>query len=264
MGHYQHPFVLHGIDAVRETAKFIMRYLGRSDRMDLIEKDDHSYTTQVDQQAEVLLIESILQRFPKHIIIGEETGTHTPNQPDQIKWIIDPIDGTMNFIHGLPYFCISIAIAYQDEIEHAIIYDPMRNELWTASKGQGLQLDQKRIRMRTPKSPKLLMSCNLPCRQTEPLNHYTQQLKQLQPELGSIRHLGSVGLELAYTASNRLQAVQHYGLKPWDKDAGLLMIKEAGGDILHIPAQKDRPSGFIAGQPDVVNRIKARLSIENA
>lgn len=246
-----HPLVNIGIQAARKAGQIMLRSMDQLHALKIQQKGFNDFVTNIDVACEQMIIEIIRKAYPSHDILGEESGLSEPsykvNNPhvDQVTWIIDPLDGTTNYMHGLPQFCISIGIMIKNRIEHAIIYDPHHDELFTASHGCGAQLNEKRIRV-SPETPleRTLIGTGIPFRRTEEseefndrLDIYLQLLKRLAPQVAGIRRGGSAALDLAYVAAGRLDGFFEQELKIWDIAAGSLLIKEAGGYITDYQGQ---------------------------
>ncbi len=218
-----------GLKAAREAAVAIIQAWDRPDRLQISEKGHNDFVTDVDTKVEGMLVEQIRKAFPDHGFLCEEAGTIEGKDTDTL-WVIDPIDGTRNFINGFPHFCISIACIKHGKIEHAIILDPIRNEEFTASRGSGARLNGQRIRVsnrRAFEGATVSLSC-------AGLTHY-ETLLQIQAEMkglvGALRMSGSAALDLAYFAAGRTDAGWMSGMNQWDIAAGILLIQEAGGLI---------------------------------
>lgn len=220
------------VQAARAAGKLIIRAADRLDLVHVKEKAPNDYVTEVDQNAEREIINIIRKAHPNHSIVGEESGELLGKNEDTV-WIIDPLDGTRNFIHGFPHFAVSIAISIKGKIEHGVIYDPVRQELFTASRGKGAKLNDHRIRVsKHTQLEECLLGTGFPYRHSAAHQAaYVECLQALIPQTGDIRRAGSATLDLAYVAAGRLDGFWELGLKPWDLAAGTLMIKEAGGMV---------------------------------
>lgn len=232
-----HPLVNIGIKAAREGGRLLMRAFDERLPLHIESKSKHDYVTQYDKAVEEIILKTILKAYPHHSIQSEECGEMTGH--DEITWIIDPIDGTTNFIHGFPQFCISIAVKERGQIEHGIIYDPIRDELFTASRGHGAQLNHRRMRVSNTKHlDEALLGTGFPFRETPILNNYIKVLQTLFTQASGIRRAGAAALDLAYVAAGRLDGFWEYGLKDWDFAAASLMIQEAGGSVTTFNGDK--------------------------
>ncbi|EKD55439.1 MAG: myo-inositol-1(or 4)-monophosphatase [uncultured bacterium] len=255
------PFLNIAIQAARAAGNIIIRALDRLDKVKITEKQPNDYVTEVDQHAERDIIAIIRKAYPKHGILAEESGE--TEGVDDYTWIIDPLDGTRNFIHGFPHFAVSIALSYKGKIEHGVIYDPIRQELFTASRGKGAQLNNRRIRVSTHKElSECLLGTGFPFRHSADLiTAYTDSLKALLPLAGDVRRAGAATLDLAYVACGRLDGFWEMGLKPWDMAAGSLLIKEAGGLVSDFTGAEDylKTGNIAAGNPKILKLLLKKI-----
>lgn len=245
-----HPLVNIGVRAARRAATVITRSLGRLDSLDIESKGRNDFVTDVDRQAEAEIIKTIRQAYPGHAILAEESGASEGSE--EFTWIIDPLDGTTNFLHGFPQFCVSIAVQHRGRIEHAVIYDPLRTELFTASRGGGAQLDDKRIRVSKSRGLEAaLVGTGFPYRANMRwLDSYLAMLKAVAIATAGIRRPGSAALDLAWVAAGRTDAFWELGLSPWDTAAGSLLVTEAGGRIGTLTGAPYELGGdVVAGSP---------------
>jgi myo-inositol-1(or 4)-monophosphatase len=230
-----HPYLNIAIRAARAAAQIIVRSFDRLDTLIIREKAPLDYVTQIDKAAEKEIIYTVQQSYPDHAFLAEESGASSMDKGEQPLWIIDPLDGTLNFIHGLPHFCISIAILINNQIEHGVIYDPLRDELFTATRGHGARMNQKRIRVSSQESVQgsFLATGFVPY---HPKEHKAvlKRLERLLPLATGIRRGGSAALDLAYIANGRFDGFWEVGLKPWDIAAGIVLVREAGGFLTTI------------------------------
>lgn len=250
------PIVNIAVKAARAAGNIIIRALDRLDTISISEKRPNDYVTEVDQQAEKEIISIIRKAHPNHAIIGEESGETGEND---FVWIIDPLDGTRNFIHGFPHFAVSIAIRYKNKIEHGVIYDPVRQELFTATRGKGAQLNNRRIRVsKTTQLEDCLLGTGFPFRHSKELiDAYTNTLRAVLPLSGDVRRPGAATLDLAYVACGRLDGFWEMGLQLWDIAAGSLLIKEAGGLVADFQGSENylKSGNIIAGNPKILKLL---------
>ena len=227
-----HPLITIGTRAARKAGDFIVRNLDRITDIDVREKNLNDYVSEIDNVAEKLIIETILDSYPDHKIIAEESGSQGESE---YKWIIDPLDGTTNYLHGFPQFAVSIAVMHKNVMEHAIVYDPLKQELFTASRGAGAQLNNRKIRVSKRKSLNgALLGTGLPFGNSENLELFINTFRAIFPKTAGIRRAGAASLDLAYVACGRLDGFWEYGLKQWDIAGGSLLILEAGGIVTSI------------------------------
>jgi myo-inositol-1(or 4)-monophosphatase len=227
-----HPYLNIGIQAARRAGKVITRYYEQLDASKISEKGLRDLVTVADQSAEKVIIETILKAYPAHNILGEEGGLRPGFYPgDEWTWIIDPIDGTMNFVHGFPQFAVSIGIQRGDQLEHAIIYDPLSQDLFTASRGEGAQRNDRRIRASAQDGFKNALIA---------LDFSSPKLVQAVFDQGAdVRKNGCAALNLAYIAAGRIDGFIEDGLKPWDVAAGILIVREAGGFVTDFQGENE-------------------------
>jgi len=217
--------------AARQASQGMVRAMDRLDVLTVEEKARNDLVSEVDRDAEAVIIEALHKAFPDHGIRGEEHGQSYPE--GEFNWIIDPLDGTLNYLQGIPHFCISIAAMKGNRVEHGVIVDPTRNEEFVASRGSGAQLNGKRIRVtRTVKVENAVLSTGIPPGSiASELDAYMRILSRFTGEAKAVRRLGSAALDLAYVAAGRFDGFFEPGLKLWDIAAGVLLVREAGGFI---------------------------------
>ncbi len=233
-----HPMLNVAVRAARQAGRLINRASIDVETVQITRKDRNDFVTEVDRASELAIIETLLAAYPTHAILAEESGfkpgkgctdEHSWKEAEYL-WIIDPLDGTTNFIHGLPHYCISIALMERGVITQGLIFDPNSNELFTASRGRGAFLNDRRIR--TSKRFRLedsLICTGFPFRRFQDQDQYLTLLRPLTEKGAVMRRTGSAALDLAYTAAGRFDAYFDRGLKAWDVAAGSLLITEAGG-----------------------------------
>lgn len=222
-----HPFVNIAIKAARTASRTITRYMERLDRITINEKSRNDFVSEVDRLAEKDIIDTIRLAYPQHAIVSEESP---PVEGNEFCWIIDPLDGTMNYLHSYPQFCVSIAVQQRDQLLAAVIYDPLRNELFSAARGEGANLNNRRLRVSPcDRLDKALLGTGFPFRNESFWPTYSKMLEALYPKISDIRRSGSAALDLAYVAAGRLDGFWEGKLAAWDIAAGALLIQEAGG-----------------------------------
>jgi len=257
-----HPMLNTAVKAARRGASIINRASFDLDRIKVTEKQHNDFVTEVDQAAEQAIIEVLKTAYPDHAILAEESGA-SDNSPNDNVWIIDPIDGTTNFIHGFPQYCVSIALQQRGQLTQAVIYDPTRNELFTATRGGGAFLNDKRIRVtKRDKMADALIGTGFPFRDMKGLDEYLRMFRVMTEKCAGLRRPGSAALDLAYVAAGRLDGFFEKGLRPWDIAAGSLLITEAGGLTGTFAGESDYlyKGDTIAGTPKIFAQMVALLS----
>ena len=227
-----HPMLTIATRAARAAGNIIIRAYERTDTLIITEKTQNDFVTKVDLQAEQEIINTIRKSYPNHGILAEESGT---KPGDDYQWIIDPLDGTTNYIHKFPHFAVSIAIQHRQQLEHAVIYNPLADEMFLATRGSGARVNDRRMRVSQRSSLSgALLGTGIPFREDQDLASYLTTLSALLPGTAGVRRAGSAALDLAFVAAGRLDGFWELGLKPWDMAAGILMIQEAGGIVSDI------------------------------
>jgi myo-inositol-1(or 4)-monophosphatase len=228
------------IKAARSAGAIINRASLDLDLIKVNTKSPNDFVTEVDHKAEAIVIETLLGAYPDHGILAEESGsTHGAKDSDYV-WIIDPLDGTTNFIHGFPFYAVSIALAFRGQVQQAVVYDPTRNDLFYASKGRGAFLNDRRLRVsRRTRLADCLISTGFPFRKGDNFKRYLQMLEVMMPACAGLRRPGSAALDLCYMAAGYTDGFFETGLSPWDIAAGSLIITEAGGLIGNFTGESD-------------------------
>ncbi len=248
------------VQAARKAGDVAAGYFNRAERLDVRSKSRNEFVTQVDHAAEQIIIEGIRERYPDHAFLAEESGAQGEHE---YLWIIDPLDGTTNFVHGMPVFAVSIALEVRGRLEAAVIYDPTRQEIFTALRGDGAQLEGRRIRVSKQNSlDGALVGTGFPYRADEKtIDRYLHMLKPVLQNTSGIRRPGAAALDLAYLAAGRLDGFWEFGLKPWDMAAGVLMIREAGGIVSELDDADSllTTGNIVAGTPKIHDALKALL-----
>jgi myo-inositol-1(or 4)-monophosphatase len=256
-----HGMVNIAIRAARRAGSIIVRQLNQLDALEITEKGRNDFVSDVDRRAEAAIVEIIKDHYPEHSILAEESGAEGEHE---FQWIIDPLDGTTNFLHGFPVFSVSIAVAQAGELQHAVVYDPLRQEIFSASRGQGAQLDERRIRVSKRSSLKgALISTGFPFKMNEPyIDRYLGMLRAVMLEVAGVRRPGSAALDLCYVAAGRVDGFWELGLSKWDMAAGALIIREAGGRIsdFHGTDAYLESGHVVAGAPKVYAALSKLLA----
>ena len=232
-----HPMLNIAVRAARRAGSLINRAT-LSGGLEVRSKRANDFVTQVDRAAEEAIIETVRKAYPDHGFLAEESGAAGAGA--ETVWVIDPLDGTTNFIHGFPQYCVSIGVQHRGATAHAVVYDPVKNELFTASKGRGAFLNDRRMRVsKCPKLQDALVGTGFPFKELSRLDLYTKQLLNLMKNTSGIRRAGAAALDLAYVACGRLDAFWEMGLSPWDMVAGALLVQEAGGLVGGFSGEQD-------------------------
>jgi len=256
-----HPMLNIAVKAARRAGSIIERAAVSGVALEVRAKRTNDFVTQVDRAAEQAVIDVVRKAYPDHAILAEESGQLNGSSAEYC-WVIDPLDGTTNFIHGFPQYCVSIAIQHSGQLTHAVIYDPSKNELFTASRGRGAFLNDHRIRVsRCRRLEDALVGTGFPFRELGRLDRYMAQLGRLLRSSSGVRRAGAAALDLAYVAAGRLDAFWEMGLSRWDMAAGALLILEAGGLVGDFSGDAGYlESGDIAaGTPKVFSQLLQAL-----
>ena len=255
------PILNIALRAARSAGENIVRASENMDRVKVEEKALNDFVSDVDRAAEKEIVYHITKAFPSHRIVSEEGGVLAEgDETADIEWLIDPLDGTTNFLRGIPHYAISIAIRQKGRVEHAVVYDPFRQEEFTASRGRGAQLNGRRIRVTDRKTlDGALISTGIPFKghQEQHIMAYLASLAAIAPKVAGIRRDGAAALDLAYVAAGRFDGFWEIGLQPWDMAAGALLILEAGGLVSDIDGSNDYLSkgSIVAGNPKVFKAV---------
>lgn len=252
------PLLNIALRAARSAGNIIVRAMERLDTLQIMEKNAHDFVTEIDKQAEHVIIETIRAAYPAHSILAEESGKQEGNE---VVWIIDPLDGTSNYIHGFPHFAVSIGIQQKGRLEHGLIFDPLRQETFIATRGEGARLNDRRIRIsKRTQFANALIGTGFPSSKKELLASYLTMFGNLMP-LTSIRRAGSAALDLAYVAAGRLDGFWELGLSPWDVAAGALLVQEAGGLVGDTEGGENylMSGNIVAGNPKIFKLLLQTL-----
>ena len=225
-------------------------------------KQSNDFVTEVDQASENAIIETLLTAYPDHGILAEESGSTRGNPDSEAVWIIDPLDGTTNFIHGFPVYCVSIALQVKGRLEQAVVYDPTRNDLFTATRGRGAFMNERRIRVgKRTRLQECLLSTGFPFRPEDDFNTYLRLMGDMMQRTAGLRRPGAAALDLAYVAAGFSDGFFELGLQPWDMAAGALLITEAGGLVGNFTGEADflQHRECLAGNPRIYAQMVAVL-----
>jgi myo-inositol-1(or 4)-monophosphatase len=253
-----HPMLNIAIKAARAAGAIINRASLDLDRLTVTSKGPNDFVTEVDQAAERAVIETLLHAYPDHAILAEESGRSMGSQTSDYVWIIDPLDGTTNFIHGFPQYAVSIALAFKGKVEQAVVYDPARNDLFYATKGRGAFLNDKRLRVsKRIRLADSLIGTGFPFRKGDNFKRYLKIMEELMPLCAGLRRPGAAALDLCYVAAGWYDAFFETGLSPWDVAAGSLIVTEAGGLVGNFTGDADflYQREVLAGSPKVYAQL---------
>src|SRR5512135_3797314 len=250
-----HPMLNTAVKAARKAGSIINRARLDVDLVKVASKSRSDFVTEVDRAAAQAIVVILLKAYPDLAILAEESGS---SGDSEYTWIIDPLDGTTNFIHGFPQYAVSIALRHREHVTQAVVYDPTRNELFTASRGRGAFLNERRIRVsKRSKLSECLIGTGFPFRSFEHLDEYVRMFRSVTEHTAGIRRPGAAALDLAYVAAGRLDGFWEIGLSPWDMAAGSLLILEAGGlvsDFKGEPAYLEE-GRIVCGAPKIFPQL---------
>jgi len=229
------PVVNVMVKAARAGGGVLLRHMNKLDALNIVEKDRMDYASEVDGLAEEAVVKELRRAYPEYAVLGEEGGAQKGRGaalPSKPTWVIDPLDGTSNYLHGWPHWCVSIALVENGEPQHGVVFDPLRNELFTASRGSGAALNDRRIRVSERKElAGAMLVTGFPPRERVRAGAQLECVRELLRDAEDIRRTGSAALDLAYVACGRADAYFESGLQPWDIAAGALLVREAGGRV---------------------------------
>ena len=255
-----HPMLNTAVKAARRAGNIVIRATRNLDVVAVREKAVNDFVSEVDHEAERAIISTLREAYPGHAILAEESGA---SGTSEFTWIIDPLDGTTNFIHGFPQYCIAIALEHRGVITQAVIYDPAKNDLFTASRGRGAFLNDTRIRVSKRQNLKsALVGTGFPYNQLEHLDAYLGMQRDVMKGSCAVRRAGSAVLDLAYVAAGRLDAFWQFGLARWDMAAGSLVVTEAGGLVGDLEGNEGymENGAIVAGNPKVFGEMVRLLA----
>ena len=255
------PLLSIAIKAARRAGSVINRAALGGVPLDIKTKQANDFVTQVDKAAESAIIDIIRKTYPDHAILAEESGeslSASARERAEYLWIIDPLDGTTNFIHGFPQYCVSIGVYFRGAAAHAVVFDPAKNELFTASKGEGAFLNDRRIRAtKCTQLQQALVGTGFPFKELSRIDLYVKQLRRMMRSTSGVRRAGSAALDLAYVASGRLDAFWEMGLSKWDMAAGALLVRESGGLVAGLTGEPDymESGDIVAATPKLLPQM---------
>jgi myo-inositol-1(or 4)-monophosphatase len=258
-----HPMLNIAVKAARAAGSIINRAALDVERLTITAKGVNDFVTEVDQAAEEAVIETLLTAYPGHAILAEESGRTRGAKHSEFLWIIDPLDGTTNFIHGFPVYAVSIALAFRGKVEQAVVYDPTRNDLFYASKGRGAFINDRRLRVsKRTRLAESLIGTGFPFRKGDNFKRYVEMFEQVMQHCAGVRRPGAAALDLCYVAAGWYDGFFETGLSPWDVAAGSLMITEAGGLIGNFTGEADflYQREAVAGNPKVYGQLVQMLT----
>ena len=264
------PMLNTAIKAAHQAGDIIARSADRIDQLQIENKDKNDFVSEVDRMAEDTIISILKKAYPSHTFLGEESGVHKAtkapdkNTTDSYEWIIDPLDGTTNYLYGIPHYAVSIALKKNGKLDQAVIYDPMKDDLFYASRGGGAFLNKRRIRVSKRLSlTNALLTTGVPYRpdQADLIDQYLLTLKALIIDTAGVRRPGSASLDLAYVAAGRYDGFWEFGLHEWDIAAGVLLVQEAGGLVGDLKGGSShlQSGDIVAASPKVFKDMIKRL-----
>lgn len=255
------PLLNIAVNAARQAGEIIIRHMEQVEHLKITAKNGNDFFSEVDIKAEQSIINNIRKAYPDHSILAEESGTQ--EGADEITWIIDPLDGTSNYLHGFPFYSVSIAVKIKNRIEHGVVYDPLRHECFSASRGRGARVNDRRIRVsKETQLSAALLGTGFTFRDAHLAQRYLPTFQSLFGKCAGMRRTGSAALDLAYLASGRLDGFWEFGLRPWDIAAGSLLVREAGGLISDMHGGDDflKNGDVVAGTPKVFKALLQTIS----
>ena len=258
-----HPMLNIAIKAARAAGSIINRAALDLEVLKIGTKGPNDYVSEVDRAAEAIIIATLLEAYPGHGILAEESGREHGARDSEYVWIIDPLDGTTNFLHGFPVYCVSIALAFRGQVQQAVVYDPTRNDLFFASKGRGAFLNDRRLRVsKRLRLTDSLIGTGFPFRKGDNFKRYVKMFEEVMQSCAGLRRPGAAALDLCYVAAGYYDGFFETGLSPWDIAAGSLMVTEAGGLIGNFTGDSDflYQREVVAGNPKVYGQLVTMLA----
>ncbi|HNU10957.1 MAG TPA: inositol monophosphatase family protein [Rubrivivax sp.] len=253
-----HPMLNIAVKAARAAGAIINRASLDLDLLKVTSKGPNDFVSEVDRAAEQAVIETLLDAYPTHGILAEESGRTHGAKDSEFTWIIDPLDGTTNFLHGFPVYAVSIALAHRNQVQQAVVYDPTRNDLFYASRGRGAYLNDRRLRVsKRTRMAEALIGTGFPFRKGDNFKRYVKMFEEVMQNCAGLRRPGAAALDLCYVAAGYYDGFFETGLSPWDVAAGSLMITEAGGLIGNFTGEADYlyQREVVAGTPKVYGQL---------
>jgi myo-inositol-1(or 4)-monophosphatase len=250
-----HPMLNIAVKAARRAGTIINRATQNLDVLTVQRKGEHDYVSEVDKMAEQAIVETLLEAYPDHAILAEEGGAQGDSE---YVWIIDPLDGTTNFLHGFPQFAVSIGLQHKGVLSQAVIFDPTRNELYTATRGSGAFLNDRRLRVsKQIRLEDALIGTGFPYSDFSFMEAYMKMFMELMPKTAGLRRPGAASLDLAYVAAGRYDGFWEAGLKRWDMAAGVLLIQESGGLVTDFDGGENymATGNVIGGNPKIFSQL---------
>jgi myo-inositol-1(or 4)-monophosphatase len=257
-----HPMLNTAVTAARRAGALINRASTDIGRLTITSKKPRDFVSEVDRAAEAEIIKILHKAYPDHAILAEESGAHAATPKSEYQWIIDPLDGTTNFLHGMPQYCVSIGLLHRGVLSQGVVFDPTRDELFTASRGRGAFLNDVRIRCsKTTKLGEALIGTGFPFRELKHLKVYLAMFEEMTRQTAGVRRPGAAALDLCYVAAGRYDAFWEIGLSPWDMAAGALMIREAGGLVGDLDGGEQfmQTGRVLAGTPKIYAQLISLL-----
>jgi len=257
------PMLNIAVKAARAAGAIINRASLDVERLKVAAKSHNDFVTEVDQAAEEAIIDTILGAYPSHGILAEESGQSRGNKKSDYVWIIDPLDGTTNFIHGFPVYAVSIALSFRGQVQQAVVYDPTRNDLFYASKGKGAFMNDRRIRVsKRTRMLDCLIGTGFPFRKGDNFQRYLKMFEEVMVQCAGVRRPGAASLDLCYVAAGFYDGFFETGLSPWDVAAGSLIITEAGGLVGNFTGEADfmYQRELVAGSPRIYGQLVKTLA----
>lgn len=254
------PMLRKATDAARQAGEAIRHYANKVHKLNIENKAHNDFVSEVDRQAEQIIVRALQRAYPDHAFLGEEGGKREGSS--DYEWVIDPLDGTTNFLYGIPQYSVSIALKHQSRLTVGVVYDPLRDETFAAARGEGATLNGRRIRVSGRSSMhSALLGTGVPFRPDQDLDLYLQTMKALLPDTAGVRRPGSAALDLAWVAAGRFDGFWEFGLNEWDMAAGVLLVQESGGLVSDLHGGNDhlKTGDVVAASPKVFKEMIKRL-----